>query len=75
MANRLPNTFQRALSFLPVNIDPAVRAEAQGSLDWRIEMWKALLPQVPQHLLLGKGYAISQEDWQLIGSGHGLSQH
>jgi hypothetical protein len=45
-----------------------VRADAQGSLDWRIEMWKALLPQVPRHLLLGKGYAISQEDWQLIGS-------
>jgi hypothetical protein len=67
MANRLPNTFQRALSFLPVNIDPAVRADAQGSLDWRINMWKALLPQVPEHLLLGKGYAISQEDWQLMG--------
>jgi hypothetical protein len=67
MANRLPNTFQRALSFLPVNIDPAVRADAQGSVDWRIEMWKALLPQVPSHLLLGKGYAISQEDRQLIG--------
>ena len=68
MANRLPNTFQRALSFLPVNIDPAVRADAQASLDWRINMWKALLPQVPQHLLLGKGFAISQEDWQLMGS-------
>ena len=68
MANRLPNTFQRALSFLPVNINPDVRAEAQASVDWRIEMWKALLPQVPQHLLLGKGYAISQEDWQLMGS-------
>ena len=68
LANRLPNTFQRALSFLPVNIDPVVRAEAQGSLDWRIEMWKALLPQVPPHLLLGKGYAISQEDYQLMGT-------
>jgi hypothetical protein len=67
MANRLPNSFQRALSFLPVNIDPGVRADAEGSTTWRIEMWKALLPQVPRHLLLGKGYAISQEDAQLIG--------
>jgi len=67
MANRLPNTFQRALSFLPVDIDPGVRAEAQASVDWRIDMWKALLPQVPQHLLLGKGFAISQEDQQLMG--------
>ena len=68
LADRLPYTFQRALSFLPLNIDPAVRASAQGSLDWRVEMWKALLPQVPSHLLLGKGYAISQQDYQLMGN-------
>jgi len=45
-----------------------VRVEAEGSMDWRINMWKALLPQVPQHLLLGKGYAISQEDWEFMGT-------
>jgi hypothetical protein len=67
MANRLPRTFQRVISFLPVNIDPGVRADAQASLDWRLDMWKALLPQVPGHLLLGKGYGISQEDYQLMG--------
>jgi hypothetical protein len=68
MANRLPSTFQRALSFLPVDIDPDVRADAQGSLDWRLDMWKALLPQIPPHLLLGKGYALSREDFELLGS-------
>ena len=30
-------------------------------------MWKALLPQVPPHLLLGKGYAISMEDFEMMG--------
>jgi hypothetical protein len=68
MANRLPLTFQRVLSLLPVNIDPGVRADAQASLNWRLEMWRALLPQVPPHLLLGKGYAITPEDAQLMGS-------
>ena len=68
LANRLPNTFQRALSFLPLNINPAVRADALGSLNWRIEMWEAVLPQVPSHLLLGKGYAISSEDYQMMGT-------
>ena len=68
MANRLPTTFQRALSFLPVKIDPVVRADAEASLDWRLNLWKALLPQVPPHLLLGKGYAISPEDYQLMGT-------
>ncbi len=68
MAGRLPYAFQRALSFLPVNIDSRVRADAQGSLQWRLDMWKALLPQVSDHLLLGKGYAITQEDYQMMGS-------
>jgi len=67
MARHLPNAFQRVLSFLPVDIDPDVRAGAEGSLQWRLDMWKALLPQVPPHLLLGKGYAITQEDAQLMG--------
>lgn len=67
LANRLPDTFQRALSFLPVDIDPAVRANAEASLQWRLDLWEAVLPQVPSHLLLGKGYAISPEDAQLMG--------
>ena len=72
LANRLPDTFQRALSFLPLNINPVVRASAQASLDWRIQMWEAVLPQVPSHLLLGKGYAISQEDYQMMGANTAL---
>jgi len=68
MANRLPTTFQRVLSLLPVNIDPAVRADAEASLNWRLDLWKALLPQIQPHLLLGKGYAISSEDYQLMGA-------
>ena len=67
MANRLPHTVQRVLSILPVNIDASVRWDAQSSLGWRLDMWKALLPQVPPHLLLGKGCAITQEDYQLMG--------
>lgn len=72
MANRLPLTFQRVLSFLPVNIDSGVRADAQASLNWRLELWRALLPQVPAHLLLGKGYAITPEDAQLMGADSAL---
>ena len=70
LADRLPFTFQRALAFLPANvmkIDPAIRREAEVSSEWRIQMWKALLPQVSAHLLLGKGYALTREDMQLMG--------
>jgi hypothetical protein len=67
LAPHLPRTAQRALSFLPLNIDPAARQSAEESSTWRFDMWKALLPQVPQHLLLGKGYAMSRLDIDLLG--------
>jgi hypothetical protein len=61
-ADKLPLTVQRAVSFLPLEIDPVIRADAQDSTDWRLDMWKAVLPQVPEHLLHGKGYNISGDD-------------
>jgi hypothetical protein len=67
MVDKMPRSVQRALSFLPVNVDSAVRGDAQASLDWRLNMWMALLPQVPPHLLLGKGYAITPEDLEVMG--------
>ena len=66
-SSRLPFTFQRTLAFLPLNLSTEARESAEGSLEWRVEMWKALLPQIQQHLLLGEGYAISMEDVQMLG--------
>ncbi len=69
LASKLPYTFQRTLAFLPadlVHLSSSARGDAQGSLDWRVDMWKALMPQVPKHLLLGKGYAITMEDFAAI---------
>lgn len=61
LAPHLPYTFQRALAFLPLNISPQARIDAEGSTQWRLDMWSALLPQVPKYLLLGKGYAFTAE--------------
>jgi hypothetical protein len=61
-ADKLPLTMQRSLSFLPVEIDPVTRASAQDSTEWRLEIWKATLPQVPQYFFKGKGYSISGDD-------------
>jgi hypothetical protein len=66
LAPHLPFTFQRVLTILPdsvVHLRTDARVDAQDSWDWRVNMWKALLPEIPKHLLLGKGYAISQEDF------------
>ena len=48
--------------FCRLDLDPEARQAAEDTVDWRVNMWKALLPQVPKHLLLGKGLAISPEE-------------
>jgi hypothetical protein len=57
-SDRLPLPAQRAVSFLPVKVDPEVRADAEYSAEWRFEMWRLLVPQIPKYLWLGKGYRI-----------------
>jgi len=64
-ATKLPPPFQRAMAFLPIPIDPAVRLDAEGSSEWRLRLWKAVLPQVPEYLLLGKGLAMTHEEYRL----------
>jgi len=72
LADKLPFTFQRTLAFLPLHLDSAATQSAQVSLDWRVNMWKALLPQIPQHLLLGKGLAIPPEEYNEMMGGTAL---
>jgi hypothetical protein len=62
LANKLPASVQRTLSFLPLDIDPLVKQTAVQSTDWRLEIWKSVLPQVPKYLLKGKGYSLDPND-------------
>ncbi|MGB7767297.1 MAG: hypothetical protein WBN22_00385 [Verrucomicrobiia bacterium] len=68
LAPHLPYTFQRALSFLPLKMSTAARMDAQDSWDWRVQMWQAILPEVPQHLLLGEGYVLSSQNFDFMAS-------
>lgn len=61
-AEKLPNVVQRTLSVLPVKVSTVAKLSAEGSSEWRLEMWKALLPEIPKHLLLGKGYSIDSTE-------------
>jgi hypothetical protein len=67
-AHTLPFTFQRSLAFLPLKLDPVARRDAEDSQNWRLGIWKEALPTVPQYLLLGKGYAISQNNLDMASS-------
>lgn len=64
--SQLPDNVQRTLSILPVDIDPAIRYGAQSTIDWRLDIWKRVLPTVPQYLLLGKGYAIDPAELSML---------
>jgi hypothetical protein len=63
---RLPLAVQRALAFLPINIDPDVQSSADGSTNWRLDMWREVLPQVPSHLFNGTGYGFDSSDFIMV---------
>jgi hypothetical protein len=69
-SDKLPYTFQRALTVVPfLRLDPEARLDAEGSKQWRENMWADTWPKVPQYLLLGKGYALHADDFALMGGG------
>jgi hypothetical protein len=61
-ANRLPLSVQRCLTVLPLDLDQAAVQNAQGTSDWRLEMWRALLPDVKTYFWFGKGYGLDPKD-------------
>lgn len=66
VVRQLPLSVQRSLSVVPfLDIDPAARADAQASIEWRVGMWQVLIPQIEQYFWLGKGYAINPQDLYL----------
>jgi hypothetical protein len=72
-ANRLPLPMQRAMSFLPLDWNPDAVMTATTSSEWRYKIWRDLWPKVPQYLLLGKGYALTADDFNAIASQGGLA--
>ncbi len=65
-ANKLPLSVQRSLSFLPVNVDPVARQDADETIQWRLDMWRIVWPEVPNYLWIGKGYTYSPTDYFLM---------
>lgn len=61
-ADRLPLSFQRCIAFLPVKVDPVAKMSAEGTKEWRLEIWKSLLPEIPRYFWLGKGLGIDTQD-------------
>jgi len=65
----MPLPVQRALCFLPVEVDPVAAADAQASTEWRVRIWRIVWPEIPHYLFLGKGYGINAQDLELAQTG------
>jgi O-antigen ligase len=55
---QMPLMMQRSLSFLPIEVSPLAKSAAEDSSDWRINIWKEVVPTIPQYLIVGKGYGM-----------------
>jgi len=65
---RLPDSFQRAMSFLPGNWSPGTRENAQVSTEWRWKMWEIALTsdKYIHNKLLGDGFGFTQTDLEAM---------
>ncbi len=63
---QLPLVAQRALSFLPAKWDAKAADEAEGSTEWRIDMWKRALTgdKYIQNKWLGDGFGFTRRQLQ-----------
>lgn len=71
----LPFGVQRALSFLPIEIDERAREDADQSSDWRFDMWRIALTsdRYIQNKWLGDGFAMSAREMQAqLDAAHGF---
>jgi hypothetical protein len=66
-SEHLPLSIQRALSVVPfLKVSEDASGSASASSDWRVQMWHEVLPEIPQHLILGKGYSIDLQDLEKL---------
>jgi hypothetical protein len=65
LANKLPLGIQRTLSFLPLDVNPVARYDAERSTEWRVEMWKTAWPDMHKYFWRGKGLLVSAVDMEL----------
>lgn len=64
----LPLPAQRTLSFLPGKWDYAAKSEAQGSTEWRVTMWKAMLTEDKyiQSKWFGDGFGFTHRQLEIM---------
>ena len=64
----LPEKVQRSFAFLPGNWDQRVEREAEGSVDWRVEMWEDVIyGDNIKNWWIGDGFGFPQSEVEYYG--------
>jgi hypothetical protein len=58
-ATSMPYSFQRAISIFQIPVSPEIELDTRNSNEWRLRMWSNVTPQIPQYLILGKGFGMN----------------
>ncbi len=54
--NKMPFEYQRMVSILPgINADAMAVRDAESSSNWRLDLWRELVPMIPEYLWAGRG--------------------
>lgn len=57
-----PLSVQRAVSFVPLaNVDEMAQDDADRSTMWRLEIWALAWEEIPQYMIIGKGFSFPAE--------------
>ncbi|MFO7534540.1 MAG: hypothetical protein R6X19_02465 [Kiritimatiellia bacterium] len=82
VSSQLPVMYQRSLSWLPfVDVSANAQIDAAVTSQWRIMVWKRAFEELPQYLLIGKGFAFSRDEmfsyvnWTMNDYSYVLSVH
>jgi hypothetical protein len=61
--DKMPLSMQRTVSFVPgIKGSVIVSQDAQGTVEWRLELWKMGWKTLPKYWLVGKGYAFNANE-------------
>ena len=66
----VPIPIQRALSFIPLEWDYNATQAAQGTADWRFEMWKEAWdrPDIMRNKVLGDGFGYTMKEMTIMSN-------
>jgi hypothetical protein len=71
-ASSMPPIVQRAVSFLPVNVDSEILDTAKETETWRFDMWAVVAKEMPKYLFIGKGYGADPTEMFLVNEANRL---